>query len=181
MQDFKALSDLALIESARHDPDAFAALYQRYLPRVFRYLYLRLGGNQCDAEDITSQVFIETLEGLKKNHYRESGCFPAWLFTIIRRRLVDFRRQGSPVPLKEHPSPELDPLDRVQARENLERLAFLLAKLDNEKQEYLRLRFAAGLSFAEIATLENQSEAAVKMTVYRAINWLRQHWEDENG
>jgi RNA polymerase sigma-70 factor, ECF subfamily len=55
--------EVTLIEQARRDPDAFATLYERYLPRVYRYLYLRLG-NQHDAEDITSQVFIETLEGL---------------------------------------------------------------------------------------------------------------------
>lgn len=181
MQDFNVLGDPALVECARRDPDAFAALYQRYLPRVYRYLYLRLSGNQHDAEDITSQVFIETLKGLRKNRYRENGCFPAWLFTIVRRRLADFRRQCSAIPLEEHPSPELDPLDQIQARENIERLSSLLAELDDKKQEYLRLRFAAELSFAEIAMLENQSEAAVKMAIYRAINWLREHWEDENG
>ncbi len=67
---------MTLIENVRHEPEAFAALYQRYLPRVYRYLYLRLS-NQHDAEDITSQVFIETLEGLKQNRYKENGCFPA--------------------------------------------------------------------------------------------------------
>jgi DNA-directed RNA polymerase specialized sigma24 family protein len=53
--------------------------------------------------------------------------------------------------------------------------------MGSEKQELLRLRFTAKLSFAEIAALENQSEAAVKMAVYRAIQWLREHWEGENG
>jgi RNA polymerase sigma-70 factor, ECF subfamily len=169
-----------LIERARCEPDAFAALYQRYLTRVYRYLYLRLG-SQHDAEDLASQVFIETLEGLRKNRYKENGYFPAWLFTIVRRRLVDFQRQRVPVPLDEHPSADPDLLDVIQASENVERLSHLLAKMDGEKQELLRLRFAAKLSFAEIAALENQSEAAVKMALYRTIQWLREHWEAENG
>ncbi|HNR46900.1 MAG TPA: sigma factor, partial [Anaerolineaceae bacterium] len=50
-----------LIERARHDPDAFAALYRRYLTPVYRYLLIRLGNPQ-DAEDITSKVFTEALE-----------------------------------------------------------------------------------------------------------------------
>jgi len=174
------LDEASLIEQARRAPDAFAALYQRYLPRVYRYLYLRLG-SQHDAEDIASQVFIEVMDGLRQNRYKENGCFPAWLFTIVRRRLVDFRRQDPSLPLIDHLSSEPDLLDRVQTGENMARLAYLLAKLDGEKQEILRLRFAGELSFAEIAVLENQSEAAVKMIVYRAIQWLREHWEVKSG
>jgi len=172
--------EAALIERARREPDAFAALYERYLARVYRYLYLRLGSHH-DAEDLTSQIFIETLIGLRQNLYKENGCFPAWLFTIVRRRLVDFQRQRVSVPLDEHPSAAPDLLDVIQASENVERLSHLLEQMDNEKQELLRLRFAAKLSFSEIAALENQSEAAVKMAVYRAIQWLREHWEVENG
>ena len=172
--------EVTLIERARYDSDAFAALYQRYLPRVYRYLYLRLGSRH-DSEDITSQVFLEVLEGLQRNRYRETGCFPAWLFTIVRRRLVDFQRQRIPIFLEEHPSPDPELLDQIQSDEDLQRLSSLLADLDEEKGELLRLRFAAELSFAEIGALENQSEAAVKMTVYRAIDWLRKHWETENG
>lgn len=172
--------EAALIKRARREPDAFAALYQRYLARVYCYLSLRLG-NEHDAEDLTSQIFIETLLGLRQNHYKENGCFPAWLFTIVRRRLVDFQRQRVSAPLNECPSADPELLDVIQANQDVERLSHLLAQMDNEKQELLRLRFAAKLSFTEIAALENQSEAAVKMAVYRAIQWLREHWEVENG
>jgi RNA polymerase sigma-70 factor (ECF subfamily) len=172
--------EAALIESARREPDAFAALYQRYLARVYRYLYLRLG-SQHDAEDLTSQIFIETLIGLKQNQYKENGCFPAWLFTIVRRRLVDFQRQRVPAPLDEHPSADPNLLDVIQESEDVERLSHLISQMGSVKQELLRLRFTAKLSFAEIAALENQSEAAVKMAVYRSIQWLREHWEVENG
>jgi RNA polymerase sigma-70 factor (ECF subfamily) len=190
--------DPALIEQARRDPEAFAALYRRYLTPVYRYLYSRLGSIH-DAEDITSQVFIETLEGLSTNHYRAGGCFSAWLFTIARRRLVDFYRQRPTAPLDEIPSAEPSLLVALEKSDDLKHLARLLAQLDEEKQELLRLRFSAGLSFAEIAKLENRphkkphkdrgltrrgltrSEAAVKMALYRALDWLHEHWEAENG
>jgi RNA polymerase sigma-70 factor (ECF subfamily) len=132
--------------------------------------------NQNPAE--TCQVFGKNFSG---QLYKENGCFPAWLFTIVRRRLVDFQRQRISVPLDEHPSADPDLLDVIQANENVERLYHLISQMDNEKQELLRLRFTAKLSFVEIAALENQSEAAVKMAVYRAIQWLREHWEGENG
>jgi RNA polymerase sigma-70 factor (ECF subfamily) len=66
---------------------------------VYRYLYKWLG-NAKDAEDLTSQVFIDVLEGLVR--YRERGNFAAWLFTIARRKVIAVYRQQRPTrPLEE--------------------------------------------------------------------------------
>ena len=67
-------NEAALVEEARHNPEAFAALYQRYLTPLYRYLYRRLS-NAHDAEDLTTQVFMDVLEGLTQQRYREGGCF----------------------------------------------------------------------------------------------------------
>lgn len=172
--------DPDLVERARRDPEAFAALYREYLPRVYRYLYRRVGSIP-DAEDLTAQVFTEALEGLIENRFRAGGCFPAWLFSIARHRAVDFYRQHPTDPLEDPPSPEPGLLAAVEKADDLGRLARLLAQLDEHKQELLRLRYAAGLRFAEIVLLEGRSEAAVKMEVYRALDFLREHWEAEHG
>jgi RNA polymerase sigma-70 factor (ECF subfamily) len=180
MPDFTALDDAILVEHARRNPEAFAALYRRYLTPLYRYLYRKLS-NAHDAEDLTTQVFIDVLEVLAANGYREGGCFAAWLFTIARRRTVDFYRQRPSEPLDDPPSPEPGLLAAIEKGEDLQRLASLLACLDEERQELLRLRFSAGLSFAEIGLIEERSEAAVKMTLYRTIEHLRAQWEVENG
>jgi len=172
--------DPALVERARRDPQAFALLYRQYLAPVYRYLYRR-SGNVHESEDLTAQVFIETLEGLAKGKFRAGSNFPAWLFTIARRRVTDFYRQKPIAVLDEIPSAEPGLLSELEKTDDLKRLAQLLAQLDSEKQELLRLRFSAGLGFAEIALLEGKSEAAIKMTIYRTIDWLREHWEAENG
>lgn len=178
--DLAIKNETTLVETARRDPEAFAALYRQYLTPVYRYL-LRRSSNVHDAEDLTAQVFLEALEGLAAHRYRRGGCFAAWLFTIARRRLVDFYRQRPAAPLGDPPSPEPGLLAAVEKGEDLQRLARLLARLDEQRQELLRLRFSAGLSFAQIGLLEGRSEAAVKMAVYRALDYLREHWEDENG
>lgn len=172
--------DPHLVERARRDPEAFAALYREYLPRVYRYLYRRVG-SILDAEDLTAQVFTEALEGLRKNRFRAGGCFPAWLFSIARRRAADFYRQRPTDPLEDSPSPEPGLLAAVEKADDLGRLARLLVQLDEHKQELLRLRYAAGLRFAEIALLESRSEAAVKMELYRILDFLREYWEAEHG
>jgi RNA polymerase sigma-70 factor (ECF subfamily) len=171
--------DPVLIERARRDPEAFAVLYRRYLVPVYRYLYRRLD-NVHDSEDLTAQVFMDALEDLARGRFQSGGNFAAWLFTIARHRIADFYRRKPAAVLDELPSGEAGLLAAVEKADDLKHLARLLSQLDTEKQELLRLRFSGGLGFAEIALLEGKSEAAVKMNIYRAIDWLRDHWEAEN-
>jgi RNA polymerase sigma-70 factor, ECF subfamily len=172
--------DPALIERARRDSEAFGALYRCYLTPVYRYLYRRLG-NVHEAEDIAAQVFTEALEGLVAGRYQEGGCFSAWLFTIAAHKLADFYRTRSPLELDDPPSAETGLQAEVEKNDDWQRLAKLITHLEEEKQELLRLRFSAGLSFAEIAMLAGRNEAAVKMAIYRSLAWLREHWEAEDG
>ncbi len=180
MKDFTSMDDPALVELARHNPEAFTALYRRYLTKIYRYLYRRLG-NVHEAEDLTSQVFMDALDGLTTNRYRKGGCFPAWLFTIARRRVADFYRQQPAAALNDPPSPEPALLTAIEKEEDLQRLLHLLMQLDENRRELLCLRFSAGLSFAEIAHLEGRSEASVKMTLYRTLDFLRAQWEEQDG
>ena len=172
-----------LVRAAESDPAAFASLYRRYVAPIYRYLYWRLG-HAADAEDVTAQVFTEALERL--SGYRERGSFAAWLFTIARRRAADYyRRQRAHAALDEkalqRQSSGSDPLRDALRSESLQRLAQLVAGLDAEKQELLRLRFAGGLSYKEIAAVVGSSEAAVKMAVHRLLRRLRAAWNESDG
>ena len=84
-----------LIE-ARRDPAAFRVLYLRYLPRVYAYVAYRVG-READAEDLTADIFINVVEGLKGFEDRGEGAFAAWLFRIAHNRVSQFyRQQGQP-------------------------------------------------------------------------------------
>ena len=172
-----AADDGVLVQEAGENREAFAQLYRRYVQRIYRYLYSRVG-RRADAEDLTALVFTEALEGLEG--YREQGTFSAWLFTIAHRRVVDFYRRERPTrPLDE----ALDtvgegpnPLAEVVHEERLEHLARLVKGLDAEKQELLRLRFAGELTYREIGEIVGRSEGAVKMAVHRLLRRLEEAW-----
>jgi RNA polymerase sigma-70 factor (ECF subfamily) len=172
----------ALIARAQRDPSAFAALYHRYVSPVFYYLLARVGSRR-DAEDLTAQVFLEALESLPA--YRHRGFFAAWLFTIARHRLADFHRRSRPeVPLdqaQETTDQATDPLTQVVQGERLQRLAKLVAQLDEDERELLRLRFAAGLRFAEVAAMQRRKESAVKMGYYRLLERLKSQMEADHA
>jgi RNA polymerase sigma-70 factor (ECF subfamily) len=173
----ETLDDAALVRAAKRDRNAFAALYRRYVARIYRYVYSRVG-RKADAEDLTAQIFTEALEGLEG--YREQGTFSAWLFTIAHRRVVDhYRRRRPTQPLDAASKIEGDrpnPLAEVVREERLERLAGLVKELDEEKQELLRLRFAGELTYREIGEIVGRSEGAVKMAVHRLLHRLEEAW-----
>jgi RNA polymerase sigma-70 factor (ECF subfamily) len=173
-------NEASLVESARRDPAAFSELYRRYVTPVYRYLYKWLG-NAKDAEDLTSQVFMEALEGLVR--YQERGSFAAWLFTIARRKAIQtFRRQHPTLSLDEAENlnnPAEDPLEQLVQDENIERMAAVFAGLDEDQRELLRLRFTAGLSYAEIGAVLGRSEAAVKMAINRLLRRMHKKWEEK--
>jgi RNA polymerase sigma-70 factor, ECF subfamily len=177
MTDDTPLDDSVLAKDANHNEEAFAALYRRYVNLVYRYLYRRLGSTK-DAEDLTSQVFMDVMEYLE--NYREKGRFSSWLFTIARRRLADHYRLRQTDHLEDavdvqEDSPHLETV--MEERDAKAFLDKLISRLDRERQEILLLRFAAGLSFSEMADLLNRSEGSVKMMLYRTLDWLRDNWE----
>lgn len=174
-------SDARLVTAARQDRSAFVALYRRYLPRVYRYVYRRVG-NQQDAEDVTASVFTEAMESL--NDYREQGSFAGWLFTIAHRRVADYhRRQREGISLEEVAPALSDSGPGLEAlalrRDRLERVAQALDELTADRQEALALRFFGELSNKEVAQVMGKSEAAVKMLVYRAIRQLRRRCRED--
>jgi RNA polymerase sigma-70 factor (ECF subfamily) len=177
----RAVSDeSALIEAAQRDPIAFDALYQLYVTRVYRYLRAHTSSDD-DAADLTQQVFLRALDALPA--YQSRGApFGAWLFRIARRAVVDaYRQQRAMVtwdalPESLQPASTADLEGDLLHQEALARLRLLVARLDPEKRELLSLRFAAGLSATEIATVVGKNPQAVKKQLTRIIHTLKEHY-----
>ncbi len=173
--------EAALIQAAQQSASRFTPLYRKYALPVYRYFYSRLG-SQAEAEDLTSQVFLEALESLPR--FRRGSSFPVWLFTIVRRRAIDHYRRKRPVvsieAAKDPPDPAGGPLSAVIRSEEHRLLAEIIAGLEEEERELLRLRFAAELSFKAIASLLGRSEGALKMKLYRLLARMESRLEAED-
>lgn len=171
--------DVDIIEKARRDPAAFVEIYRRYFNPIYRYLLARVGDRGA-AEELTAQVFLAALEGLSR--LRAGSNLPAWLFTIARRRAADHYRQirrESPLFEETETSPDYDVLlQDVIIDETNARLAELIKVLPEHEQELLRLRFASGLPFAEIAILLGRTESGVKMALYRLLERLQRQMNE---
>lgn len=177
-QSFEAMRDeeLVLLAQEHHDdPAAFAELYRRHLPRVYRFLLARLGETQA-AQDATAQTFLAALEGI--GNYRASGAFGAWLMMIARHKAADdFRTRRTTMVLDaaaELPATAPSTEQQVVTRLQLQEVLGAMRALSPERAEALSLRIFVGMSIAEISKVMDKREAAVKMLVYRALEDLRQ-------
>jgi RNA polymerase sigma-70 factor (ECF subfamily) len=173
--------DAVLALAAQGDPEAFGTLYERYVGRIFNYIYYRTG-NTFDAEDLTARVFNRAIDHIGR--YRNMGLpFSAWLYRIAHNLVANWHRDNirrQEVSLEDvsslPPKGDLPELTLVNNQE-IEKLFACIRKLTPERQQLLILKFVEGLSNAEIGVIMARSEGAVKSLYHRTLLSLRDEIE----
>jgi RNA polymerase sigma-70 factor (ECF subfamily) len=184
LADLEFNEDETLARASQGDRDAFGLLYEKYIDRIFNYVYYRTG-NLHDAEDLTARVFQRAMNHIE--NYRDRGVpFSAWLYRIAHNLVANWHRDRSrkqEIPLDEIPSqptrgdhPERS-LVRVQEQDAL---LTLIRQLPPERQTLLILKFVENLSNAEIGQVMNRSEGAVKSLYHRTLLALRDQLGDQH-
>lgn len=179
MQILPITDELVLVRRAQSDAQAFGALYDHYVQRVYRYCLYRVN-RATEAEDLTAQIFLAALESLPR--YRQDGHFAAWLFSIARNKVAEHYRRVPHEPLDESLLPPLQAdleltVEKSQRREKLLRLIQALAE---DERELIYLRYVAELSFAEMAKSLHKNEDAVKKSIYRLVARLKVQMEADH-
>jgi RNA polymerase sigma-70 factor (ECF subfamily) len=164
-----------LLERAkRYEPEALAELYDRYAPKMYTYIYRRVG-NAGLAEDLTSELFLRVLRSIRgEQAWRAS--FSAWLYRVAHNLVVDHYRRLPPEP--EQPLVASlpgggDPVAVAEGAAEGERLRAAIRRLTPEQQEVLALRFGEGLGATEAGRIMDRSTGAVEALQHRALASLR--------
>jgi RNA polymerase sigma-70 factor, ECF subfamily len=165
--------DGPLVQRAKEKREAFDALYDKYLKKVYTYVYYRVG-NVEDAEDITESVFLHALIHLER--YEDRGIpFSAWLLRIAHNLTANWYRDSSRRRLVGLESAEsvhdslLTPEEVVERKEDIQELKRVLEKLPEERQQALILRYAEGMRHKEIGEVMGKSAGAIKVLVHRSL------------
>jgi RNA polymerase sigma-70 factor (ECF subfamily) len=159
--------------------ESFEDLYRRTFPRVYAYVASLLR-DRSSAEEVTAQAFERAYR--RRSSYRAGrGPVEAWLFGIARNAALDeLRRRGRRARLEdEAPDPAAgateDEADGLLKRATV-RAA--LASLDARERDLIALKFAGGLSNAEIARVLGMSESNAGTRLHRTIEKLRRACHD---
>jgi RNA polymerase sigma-70 factor (ECF subfamily) len=168
--------DDGTIERARAgDQQALAAVYDWYLPRIYRYVLSRLG-NVAEAEDLTEDIFLRMLGAIAD--YKRTGVpFAAWLFRIARNHLVSYYRKNGnrkADALQETMADSRhDPASIVETQLILGEVAEAVQRLPAAQRDVIALRFAVGLSIAETAQVLGKRQGNVKALQHKAVTRLQ--------
>ncbi len=81
--------------------------------------------------------------------------------------------------LEEVPAAEAGPEDLTLERERLVHLRLLVSGLRREQQHLLALRYGAGLSFEELASVLGVPPGTARVRVHRIVKELRRRYPDE--
>jgi len=176
---FQELSDQKVVQlAASGDAEAFGALYDRYVGRIYNYIYYRTG-NQHDAEDLTARVFYRALRRI--GSYQDRGLpISAWLYRIAHNLVANWYRDtsrrkevmlddGYNVIAQNNPNPE----NELEITEEHEALVQIIRQLPPERQQLLVLKFVERLPNAEIGRIMGRTEGAIKSLYHRTLGALR--------
>jgi RNA polymerase sigma-70 factor (ECF subfamily) len=172
----------ALVERAKTDPDAFGVLYERYVGRIYSYVYYRTGSHH-DAEDLTARVFFQAMKHIR-GYVHRGAPFSSWLYRIAHNAVANWHRDRSRqkvVSLDRLAGMRLQaddsPFDRAAEVEERRALLAAIRRLPPDRQELIILKFVEHLPNAEIGQIMGRSEGAIKSLYHRTLGALRQELE----
>ena len=170
-------SDADLLRASRRDDQAFRLVYDRHATHVFRFLETRCDERET-ALDLTAEVFARAW--LHRGRFRDEsgGSALPWLLGIARnvlrasleRRRVETegrRKLGlecRDVAVEPDAGWLIDDEGDVQAA---------LTRLPAAERDAIALRVVESLSYRDVASRLDCSEAAARVRVHRGLSRLR--------
>lgn len=163
-----------IVERAKNDDQAFEILYDFYFPKIYGYIFKRVGSFDA-AEDLVSATFLKVFTGLAK-YNNKGNTFGAWVYKIATNNLIDYyRKEGKNKKI------DIDNMHNLRDENNAEpgkSFALLQEKklvrkiLKEMPENYLRvlyLKFFGEKETREIADILQTNENNVRVLLCRAL------------
>lgn len=166
-----------LERAQRGDADAFGQLYDFYVPKIFRFIFLKTG-NKENAEDLTSETFIRFWAYISKERINRESAEPV-IYRIARNLVIDFYRKKEIITLEidEEIANRISDdqqsfIERMINKEEVQEMMAAIRELKDEYQEIIILRFVEELGTDEIAEITGKTPGSVRVLSHRALKSL---------
>ena len=169
-----------MLRTRDDDEDAFRALVEATEGRVYGTIVKMLGGIE-GAEDLAQRVYVRIWNA--RARYEPSAKFSTWMFSIVRRLVLNERRGRSrrgavfSEPLPDQPQRESVSIDSPSSHASASELARAiddaLADLPEEQRTAMILRRYDEMPYEDIAKVLETTVPAVKSLLFRARESLR--------
>lgn len=171
----------------------YETLLTRCADRAYNFAF-RLTGNDADAQDLVQEAFARAFE--HKDRYDPSRPFSAWLNRILHNVFLDSVRRydrkhnvslDAPPPLDEEgswtdilPGPDPEPSTALMKTEEEQMLQTALNRLPLHYRTAITLFDIEGLSYDEIAKIQQCPIGTVCSRIHQGRTLLRKTLEQMN-
>ncbi|OBZ18732.1 RNA polymerase subunit sigma [Bacillus sp. FJAT-27264] len=182
----RAIEDELLIRRiCQGDEDAFRQFVDRYAGQVYKITYSVLREAR-GAEDAAQEAFLQIYKSLPD--YRFQGLV-TWISRIALHKAIDSKRKRDrqreqPVDceltLRQICSGDEDILVGVVRRERRDRLWDEVQTLPEMHREVIVAYYIEQQNYEQIATQKGITLKTVESRLYRARQWIRKHWKEDD-
>lgn len=166
----------------RGDEDSLEIFYNNYFPKLYRYIYYRVGRDHHHTEEVVNDTFMEAIE--KADRYDpERGSIEAWLITLSRNRIRSSNTTVGKARAYEQSWSMLDgeletlfadldsgnlPTAVLENQELANLVGATMGSLPEEYSRVLEMKYMSNLSVREIAGTLKRTEKSVESQLTRA-------------
>jgi len=157
----------------------FDEVVKKYIRLI--YFFARRWAKPLDVDDLVSETFLKAFKNYSKFMFSTDSQLKSWLLTICRNIAINSGKRMEMIQLNDEIEDGLEGaneidrwLDHENTNQSIESVKKEIHKLNKEEQEIVQLRIYDELSFLEIGSIYEGSEAQAKMRFYRAIKKLKQ-------
>ena len=90
------MSPVPATRASTMDVQEFQTFYQEKFTLIYRYVYSQVGKRE-ETEDLTSEIFLKAVSGIKYEHSPQSRH--TWLYLIARTTIADYWRAHYRLPM----------------------------------------------------------------------------------
>jgi RNA polymerase sigma factor (sigma-70 family) len=161
------------------DTLAFEALYKRYYPRIFRFVF-RVTRHLDQIEEIINDVMYVVWQ--KASSFQPETRASTWIFGIAYKKSLKSmseRLQGEHLELED--AVDLIPGVQDSGMQNLELedwISVAFSKLSEDQRAVLELTYHQGLHYSEIAQIMDCPENTVKTRMFHARKKMKELFPD---
>lgn len=172
--------DRLVARMKKGDRAAAGALYDELAPKLYGFVFSRVGSREA-AEDLSQEIFIKLIERIG-SFDEKKGRFTVWFWRMARNALIDHYREKKAVPFSRFEDDEVAGMAVGEIPDTdialaHRQLRMVVATLSPEEQELFELRFAAEMSYRDIASILERPEGALRVAALRIKQRIRRSFK----
>ncbi len=166
------LTDQEIVQKSLVDLEYFSCLFDKYEPKLMRYIKRIASLNHEESEDVLQDAFIKVWKNL--NDFDPNMKLSSWIYRIVHNETISYWRKKTSygkdqhIEVNEHTMGSYEDDNEESIEEKQIKINQILDALPQKYKTILVLKFVEGMSYIEISDVLKIPEGTVATRINRA-------------